>query len=542
MSPQSQPDINRMQSNVPLFSGAAYEGLYLSGLLWGLVLQISSYVFEINLDIFQWLLVTLLVGLLVQYLFYGLKRQRFRNPVDNPELLALFEEVKYKLGKGHNIELWFRRIDRGIFLSSVNPLFQAILFSESTIADILNNGEKGKIVLAKEVLLMERINPYSRMVLGLLGFALFSFIESMSFSSSFVFALFTIGPLVLAIGIIAILIIIVLVFRILSRGNDDIDKTVEDLFGLHPDVAIVEVMGGFKVPEEVIEKIRRDEEEGKPSPMKKAVRIAAPVSIVTTFIVFIIMMILLPDPPFFPVFTIFISAVAAFMAFMITLGMSKIWPILRPSGKRNTDWDIQVPFAVDVQRFLSEFTGLDKIEVKGIKPLSGELYGLIVLGLDKNYEEKVLYGMLPHILQDIHDVNLVGPFILSEIRRKEIEKRHNRVGYVIAGIAIPFLFISMFLSFTLFGFAGFFSAIFPIFCIYAIGTLLPLAYISYWKRTAEIKSDAEIATNCHRFREALQTLIDKHHTLPYGMTSYRTRLERIDKHLGIFQEDRVGIY
>ncbi|MHA2022468.1 MAG: hypothetical protein ACTSWQ_02280 [Candidatus Thorarchaeota archaeon] len=542
MSPQSQPDITRMQSSVPLFSGASYQGFYIGGLLWGFTFKILLIVFEINLDILQWLLVTLLVGLVMQCLIYGWKRQRFRNPVDNPELLALFEEVKYKLGKGQNIELWFRGIDRGIFLSSVNPLFQAILLSESTIADILDNGENGKTVLAREVLLMERTRPLIRMVVGLLGFTFFSFIQNMmSFSNVFGIIFYSMTPLVLAIGIIAILVIIVLVIRILSRGNDDIDKTVEDIFGLRPDAAFVEVMGGFKVPEEVIEKIRRDEEEGKASPMKKAVRIAAPVAVITSFIVFIIMMIIFPNPPFFPIFTTLISALAAFVAFMITLVTSAMWPILRPSGKRTTEWDIQVPFAAEVQRFLNEFLGSDNISVRGIKPPSDELYGLIVLGLDKNYEEKVLYGMLPHILKDIHDVNLVGPFILSEIRRKEIEKRYNRISYVLLGILIPFMFISMFLPIVLFGFGAFFNIILPIFGMSMFIVFLPIAYMSNWKKKAEIESDSEIATSCHRFREALQTLIDKHHTLPYGETSYRTRLERIDKHLGILQEDRVGI-
>ena len=540
MSPSSELGNMRTQSSVPLFSGTFYEGLYISGFLWGFTLQILSYVLEITLDIFQWLLITLLVGLLMQYIYYGWKRQRFRNPVDNHELLALFEEVKYKLGKGQNIELWFRSIDRGIFLSTVNPLFQAILLSESTIADILEKSELGKIILAKEVLLMERTRPHNRMILGILGFALFSFIESMSFGSSFGFILFSIGPIVLAIGFIAILLVSVLAILILSRGNDDIDKTVEDLFGSSPDIAIMEVMTGIKVPGEVIEKIRRDEEEGKPSPMKKAVRIAAPVSIITTFIVFIIVMIMFPNPPLFPVFSVLISALAAFGVFIIIIMTMVTWPIIRPSGKRNTEWDIQVPFAADVQRFLSEFPGLDKIAVRGIKPPSDELYGLVVIELDDNYEEKVLFGILPHILKDIHDVDLVGPFILSDIRRKKIEKKHNKISYGFLGIAIPILVAGMFYTLLNIGTSVFLTVFFQIFVIYLIMTVVPAIVMSIWKRKEEIKSDAEIANTCPRFREALQTLINNHHTLPHGKTSYRTRLQRIDKHLGIFQEYHDG--
>ena len=81
-----------------------------------------------------------------------------------------------------------------------------------------------------------------------------------------------------------------------------------------------------------------------------------------------------------------------------------------------------------------------------------------------------------------------------------------------------------------------FSYIWPNFLIvlgfYLLITMTPLVAGSLWKRRAEIDSDVDVAMKYPRFIEALETLIARHHSLPYGITSYKTRLERIRSRLG----------
>jgi hypothetical protein len=67
--------------------------------------------------------------------------------------------------------------------------------------------------------------------------------------------------------------------------------------------------------------------------------------------------------------------------------------------------------------------------------------------------------------------------------------------------------------------------------IFPLLIIPPSIILSVWKRRTEIRSDVEIARKYPRFLEALQTLVDRHHTQPYGITSYKTRLERIKEHL-----------
>jgi len=532
LSPTSQPDLIQMHSSVPLFTGSSYDGLYIIGFLWGFILQLLTYIFHFAFDIFQWLLLTLLAGVLLQYLYNFWKRRRFRNPVVNAELIAMFEDVQDRLGTGHNIEIWCRRIDRSIFLSTVNPVFKAILLSESTIADLLDKKEKGKVVIAREILMMKRINPNIGSLIGVLIFTFFAFAENLFFFESIGEIIFSFGPIILAGSIVAVLLLVILGMFILSRKQGNIDKIVGEIFGFAPDAAMVEVVTGVNIPDEILFQVKQDKEERKPNRRSAALRTSALAAIIAFAISYVIMFIFMSGSSIFYIFATVMSTVLAFGAFMITFMTRIMWPLFRP-GPRSTEWDIQVPFASDLQSYLRKFVGLESIEVRGIKPPADEMYGLIVLKLNEKFEEEVIEAIYPSMLEDIHEVDLAGPLILSEIRRKEIEKKHNRISYSFLGIAIPVLAIGMIYALLNIRFPDFFIVFFQIFAIYIIMTMIPAIVMTYWTRREEIKSDADIAVTCTRFRETLKTLIDNHHTLPYGKTSYRTRLERIDKYLGL---------
>jgi hypothetical protein len=526
----------RAQSSVPLFSGIEYQGSYIVGILWGLVQQIFLGIFDIALDIFQWLLLTMFFGFLLHYIYFVWKRFRFRNPLENPELTDLFHSVTIMLGKGENVELWYRDIDRSVFLSTVNPLFQAILLSESAIADILEKKEKAKIVLAREVLVMTRTNSHFRLLLGVLVFTLFTFLENFFSFTSFGPIIFSAGPLILTAMLITFFIaaIIIMVHRIRKEG--DIDKSVEEMLGYPPDAAMIDVFSGFTIPEQELLKIKKDEEEGKPSEPLKAVRrgiVAGVLSFPLSFIIFYFLVLGFSSLRL--IFSLALSSVVTFAAFVLTSMLSMMWKVIQP-GPRSTEWDIQVPFANEIQAFLRQFKELGNIDVRGIKSPSDEMYGLIILRLNKNYEEEVLDSMFPRTLKDIHEVELAGPLILSELRRKEIEKRSNRLGYGVVVVMILSMVLSFIIPIMLFGFTMFLFVLAPLLIVAQFLFFVPLGYFSYKKRKDEIMSDVEIATSCPRFREALQILIDNHHTQPYGITSYRTRLDRIDKHLGIQNE------
>ena len=173
------------------------------------------------------------------------------------------------------------------------------------------------------------------------------------------------------------------------------------------------------------------------------------------------------------------------------------------------------------------------MSVKGLKsPLDGKA-GLVILRLKPDYREETLHAVSPQILESLQDVELLGPLILADLKIHELESRERRIGFRVVAITTSLLAISAVWSFLI---SDIFQALFNLILIllaYVPLSMIPLAYLTLWRRKAVVKAEVEIARRYPEYREALLALIRNHHTLPYGMTSYKTRLERIDRQLGI---------
>lgn len=511
-----------------MFSGEMELGFYIAGFLWGFVLQFIQFTTRIFLDILQWLLVTVLVGFVFQSLYAVLKRKRFYNPVTNKELIDLFAQVTSELGKGQGIELWLRDIDRDVFLATSNPFYKAILFSKSAISDILEKEKKGKVLLAREVLKIEDLHPLGRTAMGLLGFTFFSFLEFQSTPGPLQFVMFSMGLVIPAIMIITIVLIFTIIPFTSSRSGKKIDQALEELYGITPEAAMIDVLTGIEFTDELIEETKRKSETELTLRKRESLKNGAIAAMIAVLFSFVIMYSFHPDSPIWVFFLVVMPLIIGVVAFAVVYITGLMWDFIKPGGERMTEWDVQVPFAADVQDFLHKFFSPNEVVVRAVKPPMHEKYGLVISKLNANYQEKPVCSILPHTLEDIHDVELVGSLILSEIKRNDIEKRYNRFNSVFVGGGIIFLAGSMLYSFTL-GFERLFGLFVPIFLIYFVMAFVPIIVLSLWKRNAEIKSDIRVANECPKFIEVLQILIDRHHTLPYGVTSYRSRLERVEK-------------
>lgn len=531
MSPQSELDPTGRSSGIFLFNGFFYEGIVLLGMLWALIPGSIGLFFGIEYSILEWFILSLVAGLTIQLITFGLKLVRFRNPVTNAELLSLFEEVKADIGTGQDIQLWFRDIDRAVFLSTTNPFFRAILLSESTIADLLEKPEKGKVVLAREALMMQRVSPISGLALGLLAFVFISLNEGAFFTFS-LFSFFSIDMMSLGIILIfaGIMVVIILASVIVARSTKQIDKTLEDLYGCSPEAVTAEVLTGHLIPDKIIDDAKRDEAEGKPSLLMKMLKRSILAVVITIPASFFIQVLLLPRMLEFILVPLTFSAILGFMVFMLTFLIIPMFHMIREHSKRTTDWDIQHPFADSIQQFLGDFPDYENLAVKAVTPQSNEMFGLVVERPKHDSSGKAIFDMSPQMLKDIEDVNLAGPLVLSEVRRKDIERKYNLLNYSLSGLAVIILTISMIWAFSYYSFDLIITFL-PVLIICPILLVPPSIALSVWKRRAEIKSDVEIARKYPQFLVALQTLVDRHHTQPYGITSYRTRLERIKERL-----------
>jgi hypothetical protein len=526
-----------MERSVPLFSSEGTSSGYLvAGILWALIFRMISYMTATRFDILAWVIMTLVVGTVLYLSWDVLKRRRFRNPVTDLDLIQLFEEVKRDLGKGEKVELWYRDIDRQVFISTSNPVFKAILFSESAIVDILAKREKGRVLLAREVLKIEKRSPLVGLFISLLGFTVFAFIESLAFFNMFETLLFSFGTSFLAVLTIGILGLLILVPLVVTRTKTDpIDETIENLYGVPPDTARMEVLVGLEVTENHMREAEKAGEEDLASHRRSALRKAAAVGTVSFLVSLAFFyglwssmgsMFVLP-------FTLLMSAVAGGGGFVIAFMAALVWPMMTGGGERNTSWDVELPFANELQQFLNRQTGFEGIMVRGVKSPYDENVGLVVLKLKEDYTEETVHAVLPHTLRDIRNVELLGPLILAEMKRDEIQQRERSVGFKFLGIGIPFLAIGIIWAITTGGAIGLLTSILPIFVIYFAIVAIPAGYMTYWRRRAIVESELEVAMRFPRYREALQILIEKHHMLPYGTTSYKSRLGLIDKQLGL---------
>ena len=536
LNPQQEFGFAHMEASMPLYTGAFSEAYYFGGAFWGILLEILLVIYGFQLNILQWFLITMFVGFLIQLLLNGLKMRRFSNPVTNQELLDLFEEVKNDTGKGDGIQLWFRDVDRTLLLSTVNPLFKAILLSESTIVDILSKRESGKILLAHEVLKMERVRPLSRLTLALLGFTFFSFFESIFLNPPVPLA-FSLVTLTITIAIVLILVGLSITPYLSNRKSGNVDRQIEDLYNVPLSAAKNEVLVGIPVPDKTIEEFRSDDREVERILNTHASRNGLIAALTVAPIAFIITYVLVGGSPLFfslVVVVTVLSAIAAFGIVFIYVDFVTFRRVL--AKKRNTAWDIQNAYSDYIQGFLNSFSGYEHLMVRAVKSSTSDQFGLVVLELKSNLQEEVLIGLLPQIVNDISDAQLASPFLLSEIRRNDIEKRYNRFGYIITGIGFPFIVISAFYVILRFGIMFDTNWFILVMMVDVILMMISLILLTAWKRNAETKSDVEIARSYPRFREALHTLIAKHHTLPYGKTSYRTRLQRVEQKLGYTRE------
>jgi hypothetical protein len=332
LSLRSESDPIGIHSGAFLFKGSFYEGMIPLGLLWALVMLSFAAVTSIDYFLLEWFLLSILAGIAIQFAIFGLKRVRFRNPVTNSDILTLFEEVKTDVGKGQTIELWSVSPDKDIFLSDVNLLFKAILFSRSAISRILEHREKGKIVLAREVLLMEQASPALDFALCLLLFVSYPLLLFVSYPSSLMiipFSLLTIDQAILLFmfGLAAILFAFIEAPIVAARRRLHVDQFLQEKYGTSPRAAVIDVLKGYPAAKEVIEQ-QREEKEGGGLNRRREVLIdslftAAVVSIAS----FILMARFLPSWFYFATVPILFCFLFGYITFFIVYLFSYVKPL-----------------------------------------------------------------------------------------------------------------------------------------------------------------------------------------------------------------------
>ncbi len=314
MSSQRKLYASGVPPDLFLFSGAIYSGSVIGGIIWFLILTSTELLTGIEYDISQQFIITLVVGVVIQVVILRLRKIRFSNPLNNTDLLALFDEIRTDLNEGQAIEIWVYNRGGDVFLSNVNLFYRAILLSENAIRDILAKRKKGKIVLAREVLVMEKSSPKLGFTIWLLVFSLFPYYFVLDPLAYLPFDLMILLFILLLIGSLPVF---VKIFPPRLSETRHIDEFLEEKYGTSPIDAITDVLKDYTVANDLIAKQRWEEQGGGSVRRREVLEESLFVAIATSLISFILIVRFMPDPFFFVTIPILFSFLPGYLAFLI---------------------------------------------------------------------------------------------------------------------------------------------------------------------------------------------------------------------------------
>ena len=175
-------------------------------------------------DYLIWIFVNIIAAFAFHMLILAQKRHKFRHPISNYELESLVSRAKDRLEISRKVELWAIDDSGFVLTRATNLLFSCIIMSSSVINKLLEKPDSGEIILADELIRIDRGSRKFLFVWDFMHYFLFS---------TAVFALQeTIFQLLLPVGVIFLQAMILLLalalftFTIRSRyipSKPDID-------------------------------------------------------------------------------------------------------------------------------------------------------------------------------------------------------------------------------------------------------------------------------------------------------------------------------
>ncbi|MEM4735340.1 MAG: hypothetical protein QXS20_06420, partial [Candidatus Thorarchaeota archaeon] len=244
--------------------------MLLAGYLWPFVSTAAAMFDYLHIGFLQYTILTLTVGSATLYVVSLLKKTHFRNPVTDPEMAELLEQVKKHLDVPSRIELWQRDDETYTLASSRDAFFRAVIVSTPMMKRLLNERVYGQVVLAREVL---KVGKSSRVAAFLRGVLLFGFasLAANRLLSTLVSEIFLEGKMeylpYLYDFLSPYLVLSALYLLETLRDRIDIDQNLEKIYGVDYDLALIHVMMGIPVPDDIRpSQYGNDEEESRPLP------------------------------------------------------------------------------------------------------------------------------------------------------------------------------------------------------------------------------------------------------------------------------------
>jgi hypothetical protein len=209
----------------------------------------------------NWLIVLLLstlIGALFHILYLLILRIRFNNPSQNTEFHDLIGRIHQKVVISSRTHIWVRRSEEVFIASTYNPLFNAVIVSEPMVELIMKSPESGEALLAFHLLRVPRARWFADFVGSVILFLIFAYTSSLVLVPLVIMLVQSImygGIMVISMmGSFATLFMAPILFIILVKGtfwrHEPAFVAVPQIYGLHPNVAKVQVERGIILNEE----------------------------------------------------------------------------------------------------------------------------------------------------------------------------------------------------------------------------------------------------------------------------------------------------
>ena len=209
----------------------------------------------------NWLIalgLTLIVSVLFHTLYLLILKIRYSVPMDHHWLQDLVGRVHQKAVVPSRVEVWIRQSVDTFIVSTFNPLFDAVIISESMVNLIQESPESGEVLVAFHMFRTPEKKWFGDYIGGVLLFIILTYVSASTLVplSIVLFQSIMISPYLIMYLVSALSSFIIgpLIFILLVKGafwrHEPAFVAVQEIYGKHPQVAKVEVERGRVLTEE----------------------------------------------------------------------------------------------------------------------------------------------------------------------------------------------------------------------------------------------------------------------------------------------------
>jgi hypothetical protein len=204
------------------------------------------------------------VGTISYFMFLMILQTRYKNPQSNPEFTEMSGRVHQKILVPSRAQVWVRESVNPYIVSTYNPVFDAVIVSQPMVDLMLERPQAGEVLLAYHLARIPRNRWFGDFGGSLILLALFTYLSAI-FLIPLIISVMSMMSVMGAFILISLgsafmyAIVIPLLPTLIIKGafwrHEPAFMRIQEIYGMHPQVAKVEVERGTPLNEEEIQAV-----------------------------------------------------------------------------------------------------------------------------------------------------------------------------------------------------------------------------------------------------------------------------------------------